>query len=160
MELIVNENSYMTLEEANSIVENSFISSSKEWQFWNNLSDNDKRILIINCTELVDRSCFLYKGIKQSNFQNMQWPRIINNKIVNVPYSLKKGIVLNIINESINNNTQEGELINIGVKSFADGGGARIEFKDNINKFDKNSFGVYKYIWKQYFAEWSMIIGG
>lgn len=162
MNLVVGENSYMTLDEANNIISSSLLSTSMEHQFWDGLSDDDKCVLIINYTEVVDKQEFMYKGKKVNNSQKMEWPRVICGNNTDAPLSIKKGLLLNLLRDNTIENTDEGKLISMGVKSFADGGGARIEFADAgtsaSNEYTKNLFGVYRKIWRTYFSEWSLII--
>lgn len=161
MGLIVYENSYMTLEEANDIVSKSFLSSSKERQFWDGLTDSDKEILIINATDQVDVQQSAFRGNKVNSKQNMEWPRVINGNNTDTPYSIKKGILLNIIKQNLLSMTDEGKLIAMGVKSFADGGGAKIEFNTestSSSEWITNKVGIFKNIWKTYFSDWSYIV--
>jgi hypothetical protein len=49
----------------------------------------------------------------------------------------------------------------MGVKSFADGGGAKIEFasaSDSVSSTSLNNIGISKDIWRIYFNEWSYIV--
>lgn len=162
-DLIVYKNSYMTLEEANTIISSSFLSSSKEKQFWDNLSDDDKKILILNSTEIVDKPSFCYLGKKNSSEQNMEWPRVIHGQYTDTPYSIKKGLILQLISDNNveNNDTAEIDMLaGKGIKSFADGGGAKIEFDSSSSAFknnSKNNLGILNKIWNIYFKNWSYI---
>lgn len=161
MDIIVNENSYMTLEEANEIIASSYLSTSKEREYWNSLSDDDKSILLINATEAVDRKTFCYIGVLRDSNQSMQWPRVIHGKETDVPWSIKKGLLLQMMNNQMDESTSEYKLKEMGVKSFADGGGGKIEFansSDSVSNMSKNKLGISKNIWSKYFKEWSYII--
>lgn len=161
MDLIVGVNSYMTLEEANNLVASMFLSSSKERTLWSSLSDDDKAVLIIDKTSEIDIDQMLYIGKRTGS---MQWPRIkcCNNEIINCPDSIKRGLLLQLFNDYFVASSEESNLINLGVKSFADGGGARIEFfnkNESISDTYKNSVGISKKIWRSYFSPWSLLIG-
>ena len=163
-DLIIYENSYMTLEEANEIIFSSFLSSSSERQFWNSLSDDDKKILIINNTELVDKPSMCYFGKKNSNEQSMEWPRVIQGQYTDTPYSIKKGLLLQLLNDNTSENNDAAEidmLAGKGIKRFADGGGASIEFDNSSAAFknnSKNGVGIVYKIWNTYFKNWSYIV--
>ena len=162
MQLIVGENSYMTLEEANTLIASMYLSTSKEREFWDALNDENKSVLISNATYVVDNPEFLYKGIKAQTDQTMQWPRVINYKTVEAPDSIKRGLLLQMFSDFNTANSDEGKLIELGVKSFTDGGGAKIEFasaSDSISSSLKNKNGINKKIWRTYFSEWSRIVG-
>lgn len=161
MDIQVGVNSYMTLEEANTIVASSYKSASKERTYWNSLSDDDKSILLVNATDKVDRPDFIYRGKTAYGDQEMQWPRNIAGKVVEAPFSIKKGLILQMLYDELESTTDEYKLKEMGVKSFADGGGARIEFADtsaSVSNSIKNKVGVNKNIWNSYFKEWSMIV--
>lgn len=154
MGLVVGQNSYVTVAEADEIITSRFMSISNERKLWNSLSEEDKGILIVTTTEKYDNNSMLYKGIKKDVKQALQFPRIINSKLVDCPETIKAGLIMQCIKDLIADSSEEESLKNIGVKSFADGSGARIEFSD---KATSNSLNIDNKIWKQYFSAWSMI---
>lgn len=154
MGLIVGQNSYVTVAEADEIIASRFMSISNERKLWNSLSEEDKSILIVTTTEKYDNNSMLYKGIKKDVKQALQFPRIINSKLVDCPETIKAGLIMQCIKDLIADSSEEESLKNIGVKSFADGSGARIEFSD---KATCNSLNIDNKIWRQYFSAWSLI---
>ena len=66
--ITVNSNSYVTLEEANEIIEGVY--DNKEWQ---NLTNEQKTVALINAAKKIDNMYF--KGKKLSDNQEMQFPR-------------------------------------------------------------------------------------
>lgn len=152
--VVVGQNSYVTVTEADEIIASRFMSISKERKLWDSLSEDDKDILIVSTTEKYDNNTMLYKGIKKDVKQALQFPRIINSKLVDCPETIKAGLIMQCIKDLIADSSEEESLKNIGVKSFADGSGARIEFSD---KATSNSLNIDNKIWKQYFSAWSMI---
>ena len=94
----------------------------------------------------------MYKGVKKDTEQALQFPRIINNKEVECPEAIKAGLIVQCIKDLIADGSEEESLKNMGVKSFADGSGARIEFSDTATC---NSLNIDNKIWKQYFSDWS-----
>lgn len=153
--LVLNENSYITLDEANSIM-NELLSTSDAVILWNSLSESDKESIIINATEQYDNDEMHYIGEKVSEDQPLQFPRKIGNKEISCPYKIKKGILLQGIRSVEINNSEEEKLRENGVVSFSDGSGAKIEFSEGyISKY--RTTGIYKDIWNNYFRSFSEI---
>jgi hypothetical protein len=152
MELVVGQNSYITVAEADEIVASRFMSTSKERKLWNSLLEEDKSIVIVTTTEKYDNDNMMYKGTKVDIEQALQFPRIINSKLVDCPETIKAGLIIQCIKDLVADSSEEESLKNMGVKSFADGSGARIEFSD---KATSNSLNIDNKIWKQYFSAWS-----
>jgi hypothetical protein len=152
MSIVVGQNSYMTVADADLIVSSRFISISKERKLWDSLSEEDKDILIVYTTEKYDNNTMMYKGVKKDTEQALQFPRIINNKEVECPEAIKAGLIVQCIKDLIADSSEEESLKNMGIKSFADGSGARIEFSDTSTS---NVINIDNKIWKQYFSDWS-----
>lgn len=152
MSIVVGQNSYMTVAEADLIVSSRFMSISKERKLWDSLSEEDKDILIVSTTEKYDNNTMMYKGVKKDTEQALQFPRVINNKEVECPEAIKAGLIMQCIKDLIADSSEEESLKNMGVKSFADGSGARIEFSDTSTS---NVINIDNKIWKQYFSDWS-----
>lgn len=152
MSIVVGQNSYMTVADADLIVSSRFMSISKERKLWDSLSEEDKDILIVSTTEKYDNNTMMYKGVKKDTEQALQFPRIINNKEVECPEAIKAGLIMQCIKDLIADSSEEESLKNIGIKSFADGSGARIEFSDTSTS---NVINIDNKIWKQYFSDWS-----
>lgn len=152
MSIVVGQNSYMTVADADLIVSSRFMSISKERKLWDSLSEEDKDILIVSTTEKYDNNTMMYKGVKKDTEQALQFPRIINNKEVECPEAIKAGLIVQCIKDLIADSSEEESLKNIGIKSFADGSGARIEFSDTSTS---NVINIDNKIWKQYFSDWS-----
>lgn len=156
MELIVNENSYMTLDEANTLIEQSFMSKDIHRVFWESLSDEDKISLILYNTEIIDSSTMLYKWGKLHANQPMQFPRKDNyGRVIECPKKIKIGLLMQALRDSVVDNRQEVLLKNMGVETFKDGSGASITFDTSTNV--KNRQNVYNDIWRRYFSEYSYI---
>lgn len=152
MDLIVGVNSYMTLAEANSIVENMYLSNDTQRVYWNKLGNSDKGTLIYRTTKKIDTFNMNYKGSKATAEQPMQFPRKLNNdasSIFECPENIKIAIILQMFNDFDSENNDEIKLRDMGVKSFSDGGGASISFSDipkdkvKINNVNKNIFDTY-----------------
>lgn len=158
MELIVGENSYMTLEEANDLIKQTFISKDNNRVFWDSLSDDDKITLIINNTELIDGNNMLYKGNKLNVGQLMQFPRKDRyGNVIECPKRIKIGLLMQALKDSVVNGRQETLLKDMGVETFKDGSGASITFTTSESSNLKNKQNIYKDVWQRYFSEYSYI---
>lgn len=157
MELIVGENSYMTLEEANRIVEDNFMSSDSKKIYWENLKDNDKSILIYRATQKIDVDGMVYKGRKADISQKMQFPRIISDHtgagLMEFPDICKVGIVMLALKEAEYNNSEEVKLLEKGVTSY--------KIKDASITLDTSFLnkvkGIDNNIFYEFFSQYSMI---
>lgn len=157
MELIIGENSYMTLEEANRIVEDNFMSSDSKRIYWENLKDNDKSILIYRATQKIDVDGMIYKGRKADISQKMQFPRIISDHtgagLMEFPDICKVGIVMLALKEVEYNNSEEVKLLEKGVTSY--------KIKDASITLDTSFLnkvkGIDNNIFYEFFSQYSMI---
>lgn len=159
--LVVGTNSYMTIDEANDIID-SLVSTDSLVSLWNNLSDKDKEAIIINVIEKYDNDKMEYIGVKKDKNQNLQFPRILENgDILECPYKIKKGLLLQGLSD-LNNSTSafgvEQTLRANGIKQFADGSGASITFSDasDTNIYVVGS-GLNKNLFDMYFSDYSNI---
>lgn len=151
MDLIVGENTYMSLDEANEII--NYLLPCDEKTIWEQMKNEEKESIIVGSTFLYDNNKMEYKGNKVNEDQSLQFPRNINNKIVECPKDIKIGLLLLGLNNVKNNNSKEYKLREQGVTKYKINH-AEIDFKDkDLN--DKNSIGIYTKIWYEYFDEYS-----
>lgn len=151
MELTVGTNSYMSLEEANTIVENELLDTDSEYITWNSLSENNKKKLIIKGTCIIDSIPF--RGVKYnlSRVSNLQWPRLINNEFIECPPEVKVALLKQVLRDYTNKNKQETKLQEMGVKSYSINK-ASISFGDkNSTKLDS---GIYNDIYFELLRKW------
>ena len=93
--LNVGENTYVTLEEANKIVEESFPLGSKK-DYWNGLTDEQKEYLLIESTEEME--LLVVNGIKCNVNQKLQFPRRTNfNRFNEITRDVKDCQVVNAL---------------------------------------------------------------
>ena len=150
MMLTVGVNSYMSLEEADTIIENELLDSDEEYTIWNNLSNDSKEKLIVKGTRLVDT--LPWRGIKYnlSIVGSLQWPRIINNQIIDCPYDIKVGLLLQVIIDYINKGKKETQLMELGVTNY--------KIKDASITFDSSKVNklnnINTDIFNTYFKNW------
>lgn len=161
MELIVGTNSYMTLEEANNFIATRFVSSDPVRKFWEQLSEEDKVVIIITTTERYDTNSMLYRGNKVMITQPLQFPRIDTYKqIVECPDRVKVGLLLQGIRDTASLNSEIEQMREMGIHSFSDGGGASVTFENSNSsnyKKIKTKDGIYRDLWTTYFSEYSYL---
>ena len=73
-DIVVNKNSYVTLEEAENIIADTYLSTSQEIQRWSALSDSDKCVALINSALALNN--LRYKGRKMVRNQPLAFPRV------------------------------------------------------------------------------------
>ena len=151
MMLTVGVNSYMSLEEADAIIENELLDSDEEYTLWNSLSDKNKEKLIVRGTRTVDAIPF--RGVKYniSKVGELQWPRLINNELIECPPEVKIALIRQVLREYKNSSKQETQLQEMGVKSYSINK-ASISFGDkNSTKLDN---GIYNDIYFELLKKW------
>ena len=161
MSLVVGVNAYADVNEYDELISSRFMSKNPIRKYWDDLDNGDKECLIVGSTLRLDNDAMLYKGYKQNINQPLQFPRIIRNgEVEQVNDNIKLGIILQGCRDAMLEGTTEGEMIANGVKSFADGTGARIEFGDTSNNSSsvRLSNGINKDIWVQYFSQYSLMV--
>lgn len=72
--LNVGVDSYVTLEEANELISSYFTSSDKAFIKWNELSDNDKEVLLRSSCR--DINALKFEGRRASIGQKLEFPRV------------------------------------------------------------------------------------
>ena len=125
MDLIVGVNSYISLDDANNYVKQLRMSTDKGRKKWEQLSDEDKAVLINKYTIEVDN--LPYFGKRVSTEQSLGFPRIISGRYLECPYQVRICIVEMSLLELEYDSTDSSELIKQGIKSFTDGGGGKVE---------------------------------
>lgn len=151
MELTVGTNSYMSLKEADTIVENELLDTSNEYKDWKSLSEENKTKLIVKGTRTVDSIPF--RGVKYniSRVGELQWPRLINNELIECPPEIKLALLMQVLRDYKNDNSQEAKLQEMGVKSYSINK-ASISFGDkNSTKLDN---GIYNDIYFGLLRKW------
>lgn len=154
MELIVGQNSYMTVAEADELIQYLPFNDNCR-KLWESLENNEKTSVIISSTFMYDKDSMEYKGIKKNKEQNLQFPRIYNDNEIECPFDIKLGLLVISLLDISNNDSEEESLRKAGIKSFADGSGAKMEFVENFKTTHVNSIGIDKDIWKKYFEKYS-----
>lgn len=150
MALIVGVNTYFDLDEANNIMATEFTSKSREALYWDELTeDKDKEVIIKRTTALMDRLCYLgYKG----NYENqLNWPRIISGRLMDIPDDLKIAILTQGIRNEIDLEQEETRLRQLGVKKYTTAE-ASIEFIGGGN--ESVMYGIYQDIYESYVKSW------
>lgn len=147
MDLIVGENSYITIEEANEIVLNNYTYISEEKQVWDSLSEEDKKVVILKATKTINKEIF--RGCKYTTGK-LAWPRIIDGVYVECPDDVKDGIIAQAIKSIEVEHSDEYKLKEKGVKSYSVKN-ASITFSDNT---DRLKSGVFESVYREYLINW------
>lgn len=160
--MVVGVDSYISVDNADKLIRSRFMSSSKERKFWDGLDLEDKEIIIVSTTEQYDTDTMLYKGRKKDANQPLQFPRLDNyGNIIEVPERVILGYILIGIYDNIISQSDEATLKLSGVKSFADGSGARIEFggaSDISQEYTKNSMGIFNGLFNKYIKQYTLLV--
>lgn len=162
MTLEVGVNSYMSVSDANDIVDSLYMSTDKEKIAWDGLSDNDKAVLIYRYTQKVDSDKNLFIGIKKDIAQTLSFPRIAesNGRAFEIPCpnKIKQAIIIQCVRDLAYNSGTEAELRKQGIESFSDGGGASIKFNSSTFKnTGSNVCGLDDDIWSTYIQGYTII---
>lgn len=152
MEFVVGKNTYMSVEEADSIIDEIYFEDEEEYKIWSTLDETGKQRLILKGTKLIDRLPFL--GLQYPGYQSMKWPRLIQYQYIDCPHDVKIAILKQVLKEKIHHSTQEHSLQELGVKSYSIKG-ASISFTDSSTNGNKLSNGVYSDIFNEYLVRWT-----
>lgn len=148
----VGKNTYFTVEEADEIIEQEFMSTDEESVYWNSLTnDKDKEVLIKKATALMEK--LMYIGVKDNINNKMKWPRKIDCKLIEFPYELKIAVLAQGIRMHKDLGSEANKLQTQGVKKYTTAE-ASIEFiGSNENKtIMKNN--IYKDVYDTYIKSW------
>lgn len=162
-ELIKNENSYISLEEANALVENSYISSSDEYKWWNALSDSDKAVLVLSSTRMLNNDVLCgWRGYRVDEDQSLSFPRKLKNgTIVEWTSTMSNGLIELLFEVNKNSYSEYERLRKQGVSSYKIKD-ASISFMSQGRSVDNNinfeSILDHNNILKAYFADYSIYI--
>lgn len=118
MALIVGDNSFVTLEDAQGIVDNELYPDSPESQLWGSLDDKSKEIICKRGTQAINSLLFI--GVRNTDKYKLKFPRYINNIEV-LPEEIKIATVLNGLKDKIIKSSDEYSMIDKGIKSFSEG---------------------------------------
>lgn len=157
---VVGVNSYITIEEANEIVTNEYISSDEKRQWWDSLTESDKGVLLTKATSILnDDMMFGWVGTRVDPNQALAFPR--NLKISGVlewNYRMSCGLIELIFTLNKSKISDNYAMISDGISSFSDGGGLSIKFSDSVINSSHNIISDYALIIRDYFGNVSQYI--
>lgn len=138
---------YVSIEEANAFIASHFLSSSKERIDWENLTDDDKSVLLINGLEDIENNNFY--GYKTEPTQALSFPR--NGSDI-VPDDIKFAQIYEAVEIGFGDNTSY-DAIEKGIASESIGkistsyfSNAYYEFKNSTIKSSKAKKLLNNYI--------------
>lgn len=157
-ELILGENSFVSLDEANEIVNNNYTSFDSEYKFWTELNDSDKQVLLMQGTNLLNSDRFIWIGQRVKIDQPLVFPRKLRSgRIVEFGLDMKIGLVELVIKRQIAKSSDLDILKLSGVTSFSDGGGMSVKFDSTSESKNGGDFigseiplGVFNTYFKRY----------
>lgn len=161
VKLVVGQNCYFDITEANQMIEDNFTPTKKEYIEWNKLSDSDKATIIYVNTKTFEMKVW-YQGNKANSSNPLEWPRIVDGKHLDCPDNVKLGILMNgvmsLLEDNDNSNGGYYSLINNDIEEFRDGSGASVKFRADakfLNKYAKlkGNDSIYKNIVTKYFKD-------
>lgn len=118
MALVIGENSYVTLEEAQSIVEDELYSDSPEFLIWESLDEKGKELVCKKGTRAINSLEFI--GVRPVWKSKLKFPRIINGE-EKIPEEIKIAAVINGIMDKLMSSNEQYKLGRSGVKSMTVG---------------------------------------
>ena len=118
MKLIVGENSYVTISEADKIITNYLTSDDSLLSTYENLDDEDKSVILYK--SCLDMQKLLYRGLKQNNNQTLAFPRVNRLGYKSNDDMVKLAQVVNSLSfiNTGSTSSQLNELSNNGVSNF------------------------------------------
>lgn len=140
----------MTVEEADSIVNDVFFEDDDDTKLWAEMTDDQKSKVIFAGTKLINRLPFI--GQQYPGFNRMPWPRLTSCGYTECPYDVKVAILKQGLRDRLNNGKNETKLQELGVKSYSIKN-ASVTFGDQLSKL-KLTNGVYSDIFSEYLDRW------
>lgn len=137
MALEVGVNSYVTLQEANAIVADKFMSTNEMAINWGRLSDSDKSAVLSKSRSSIDN--LKLDGRRASTSQRLEFPRV-RNSIVGVGYRLfvsqyyDNSLEGTVANDGGLTQAKEAQVINAVYAAFLD--------KDSVAQVRRNVAGL------------------
>lgn len=158
--VVVGVNSFISLEEANNIIGDNYISTSDTAVWWSGLSDSDKAVCLISATNIINSEQWFWIGKRVDENQSLVFPRldVENNKEYDINDTFKLGIIKLMINNNETSLNDMYKLIKSGITSFSDGGGMSVKFGDDVVKkssLKSSSDVIPDDIFRTYFIEYS-----
>lgn len=121
MALIVGKDTYLTVREADKLVENYFFEDDETRVQYENLSDEDKSALLYR--GCMDMQKLLYRGYKKDNSQKLAFPRVNRGGYESDENLVKLAQLLNSISFMELDSNQLGlktsEMRRAGVRNFS-----------------------------------------
>lgn len=130
MALEVGKNTYLTLEEAQSLAQSELDSDSTEYKLWTSLSDADKEAILKRGT--MDINTLPFKGSSLKYKYELKFPRLINGK-EQLPEAIKIAVLIQGLMSKLATSSKYYELVLNGVESMTVGPNS---IKMNASRFN------------------------
>ena len=132
---------YVTIDEANDIVKSIFPKGSNGDLLWESL-DSDGKARAISSAQSILENTQMFVGRKLDLKQKLQFPRVRNGRVMNVPDTYCIAIVQQAVLMLIEQSSETKQMAANGVKSYSVEG-ASVSFGDAVATF-KTKSGLYK----------------
>ena len=148
MKLIVGENSYVTISEADKIIANYLTSDDALLSAYDSLDDDDKSIILYK--SCLDMQKLQYRGFKQNTKQTLAFPRVNALGYKSSDDMVKLAQVINSLSfiNSKSTSSQLSELTGSGVSNFRLGSFS-VSFNGSVGASKSNSGKVEGFL-----SEW------
>lgn len=154
MALVVGLNSFISVEEADNIINSNYLSTSDKRKYWEDLAQDDKEVLLIRASDILNSEDWMWIGKKEEEIQTLVFPRIdCRNIKIDIDNKFKTGLI-KIVMQSVSTDTNEyKKLLSNGISSFSDGGGLSVKFSDTAisNSLNSENIGLSDNIFNNYF---------
>lgn len=133
---------YMTVEEADEIVDNLYLDNEPEHVIWSSLTSEEKVRLMNIATSRIECST-LFLGSKLDSFQDLEYPRVYKGKVVEVPEVYKQAILTQGLSDTVSSSDDVASLASKGVKQYVVEG-ASVTFDNDANsKYERDDSGLF-----------------
>ena len=112
---------------------NDYFSNHLDFDFWNDISDNQKNAAINMAKDYIFR--FPYIGQALSEGQENPFPRVYCARLITIPDDVVKAVFEEALNLIKLNTTENSVTIPEGIQSMSLGS-ASISFKDSFGKYE------------------------
>ena len=121
--------SYISINDADNLIRELYLSSSDEYKLWDDLSTEDRQVLLNKYSMyLVGEDVFMWRGKKVDPAQELDFPRLYNKNTLVFNKMMSIGLITMMLSNEKSINSEFGKLRSENIKSFSDGGGMRVDF--------------------------------
>lgn len=119
-QLVVGENSFISVAEADNIISDTYISISDERKFWDGLSTEDKSTLLIDATSKLNNEHWMWIGVPLNSDQSLVFPRQDNENYdtINIDNAFKRGLCELALFKCSTLMSENNKMLSAGITSY------------------------------------------